>query len=188
MDTSLNLDTRTGLPVHLRVLAEKYPKADWQGHANFNNMTAFWLDRHLMFRKLLGQLSDEAVTAFDNGPGPRFAPNLQRMAGFFLNQLHSHHHIEDEHYFPQFLPLDARLEQGFEILDADHHVLDHHIHAFADHTNRVLRQIQDGSGAHDEIGRFHEMQQRFATFLDRHLTDEEEIIVPLVLEYGPDFD
>jgi hypothetical protein len=39
-------------------------------------------------------------------------------------------------------------------------------------------------GASAELGRLHGELARFQTFLDRHLTDEEEIVVPVVLHHG----
>lgn len=182
----LDLEIRKGLPAELRVLADKYPKATWSDHPNFNDLTSFWLERHAMFRTLIAKITDMGVDKLDNRETKRFAAELSRYSGFFLNQLHGHHSIEDEHYFPQFTKLDRRLERGFEILDRDHHSLDAHIHAFATKTNAVLQAIQSGDKASNTYGDLHETHLEFGTFLERHLQDEEEIIVPLILEYGAD--
>jgi len=184
--TELALDTRTGLPEHLRVLADLYPRDQWRGHGNFNELTAFWLERHLMFRQLLDKMIDDAQAAVDGAGDPRFGAELSRYAGFFLNQLHGHHTIEDQHYFPQFNALDTRLEQAFALLDADHHALDGHIAGFADRTNAVLQSLQQGASAQNATGRLLDAQRGFRGFLHRHLEDEEEIVVPIILEYGPD--
>lgn len=181
-----DLETRKGLPAELRILADKYPKAMWNDHPNFNELTSFWLERHGMFRSLIAKITDMGVDKLENRTHKRFAPDLSRYSGFFLNQLHGHHSIEDEHYFPQFTKLDKRLVRGFEILDRDHHSLDAHIHAFATKTNAVLQAIQSGDKASNAYGALHETHLKFATFLERHLQDEEEIIVPLILEYGAD--
>jgi iron-sulfur cluster repair protein YtfE (RIC family) len=183
MTEPISIETRKGLPAHLRVLADRYPRAEWRGHMNFNDLTSFWLERHLMFRQVLDKVIGDTQAHLD-GKATRYGPELSRYTGFFLNQLHGHHQIEDQHYFPQFMAMDARLEQAFEILDADHHALDHHLNSLADHTNLVLRALQQGQTARDEAGRLLAAQEGFKTFLDRHLMDEEEIIVPIVLEYG----
>lgn len=185
----LSIDTRTGLPAHLRVLADLYPRATWRGHGNFSELTAFWLDRHLMFRQVLDKLITDTQHQIDGRAGPRYGAELSRYTGFFLDQLHGHHGIEDHHYFPQFKPLDRRVMGAFDLLDADHHALDAHIAALAEDTNAVLRalsQPQAKGRTQDAAGRLLARQERFRGFLDRHLTDEEEVIVPLVLEYGPD--
>jgi iron-sulfur cluster repair protein YtfE (RIC family) len=186
MNKTLTLDTRTSLPDHLRVLAEKYPRDMWRGHTNFNELTAFWLDRHLMFRQVLDKLIGDTQAHLDGKAGPRYGAELSRYTGFFLQQLHGHHGIEDAHYFPQFKPLDSRVSAAFDLLDHDHHALDAHLHQLAEDTNAVLRALQSGDTARDPAGALLSRHERFKHFLDRHLTDEEEVIVPLVLEYGAD--
>lgn len=185
----LSIDTRKGLPDHLRVLADLYPRALWRGHGNFSQLTAFWLDRHLMFRQVLDKLVTDTQLHLDGRAGPRYGAELSRYTGFFLEQLHGHHGIEDHHYFPQFQKLDRRVTGAFALLDADHHALEGHIHALAEDTNAVLRALSKGQAqgsVQDASGRLLARQERFRGFLDRHLTDEEDVIVPLVLEYAPD--
>ena len=179
------LDTRKNLPEHLRVLAQKYPRDGWEGHSNFDELTRFWLDRHLMFRDVMGRIQVQTRDYLD-GNAPRYAPELARYTGFFLNQLQGHHSIEDHHYFPVFNKLDSRLERAFDILDHDHQALDAHIHGLAEKTNAVLEQIHAGKDASLAAGTLLTAQGGFEGFLNRHLFDEEEIIVPLVLEYAPD--
>ncbi len=178
------LEQREGLPAHLRVLAEKYPRSGWKAHSNFDEMTGFWLDRHLMFRDLISRLQHQSEAYLDQ-PYARFAPELSRYTGFFLTQLHGHHSIEDDHYFPQFIKLDQRLEHGFALLDRDHHALDRHIQALAAQTNAVLAAVQANQDAKIPTDRLLSAQRDFDRFLQRHLCDEEDIIVPLVLEYAP---
>jgi hemerythrin-like domain-containing protein len=182
MSDPLALDARTGLPDTLRVLLEKYPREGWQGHPNFDGLTRFWLERHLMFRRLQGMLLAEAEGGLDRERDPQqLAAQLRRLASMFLNELHGHHTIEDVHYFPVLARLEPRLERGFALLDADHHSLDPLLHGLADGTNAVLTALP---GATAELGRLHRDLERFQRFLDRHLTDEEEIVVPLILEHG----
>ena len=184
-DSPLALETRDGLPEHLKVLAALYPRELWTGHKNFGGLTAFWLERHVMFRELIARLISGSQAHLDR-PDPRFADEMSRYTGFFLNQLHHHHQIEDDHYFPQFIPLDSRLEQGFEILDRDHHALDGYIHALAERSNAVLKLIAAGEDEKKALDMLGATQRDFSRFLLRHLEDEEEIIVPVILEYGAD--
>ena len=179
-----DLGARTGLPEHLRVLADLYPREGWQSHSNFNDMTRFWLDRHLMFRDVIGKLQAETMGFLDQ-PEDRFAPTLHRYTGFFLNQLHGHHGIEDHHYFPLLIEIDPRIAPGFALLESDHKELDGHIQMLADKTNAVLQALTAGEDAKGVADRLLSAQQGFERFLHRHLTDEEELVVPLILEYGP---
>lgn len=177
----LALDRRQGLPDALRVLLEQYPRGTWEAHGNFGEMVQFWLERHLMFRRLLDQLQEETRAYIDKRmDGPEYAPRLSRFGGFFLNQLHSHHHVEDSHYFPQLIGLDGRIEKGFDLLETDHHALDGLLKSFADQANDVL------NGRSEAVGPFLDHLETFERMLDRHLTDEEDLIVPVILNTGFD--
>ena len=180
--TDLTLSTRTCLPDALRVLLEKHPRGAWEAHPNFSELTRFWLERHLMFRRLQAMLLGLTETSLDRREDPRqTTARLGRLASMFLNELHGHHSVEDLHYFPALCRLEPRLEEGFVLLDTDHHALDPLLHSLADRTDAVLRGAPK---ANTEMGRLHTDLTKFATFLDRHLTDEEEIVVPVILEHG----
>lgn len=176
---SLALDQRAGLPEALRVLAEAYPRADWSDHPNFGEMIRFWIDRHMMFRQLTLVLRQDAQKFLDGGMEfEHYAPRLSHYGGTLLNQLHGHHQIEDAHYFPQLIQLDKRLERGFDLLETDHSAMDGLLHGMANGANAVL-----GEGA-EKAGAFLELLTDFENLLERHLYDEEDIVVPVVLHTG----
>jgi len=178
----LALVRRTGLPDALRVLLVEYPREGWRQHPNFTALTEFWLDRHLMFRRIQAQLVDDTRAFVGAGRDPRaYAGGLARLAGMFIDGLHGHHAVEDQHYFPLLQRLDARLAEGFDLLDADHHSIDPLLHELGERAHAVLRTIRDGAPGMDAAGRLEADLSRFAGFLDRHLTDEEEIVVPVIL-------
>jgi hypothetical protein len=56
----------------------------------------------------------------------------------------------------------------------------------ADDTNAMLRAIMSGQAALTEAGVLRDRLAGFATFLDRHLTDEEDLVVPVILHHAPD--
>lgn len=180
-----DLEQRDGLPEHLQVLRALYPREIWTGHAHFNGLTAFWLERHAMFREVTERLVRDTQAMLDTR-APRYGAEMPRLTGFLLDQLHGHHGIEDNHYFPMFRGLDDRLQTGFDLLDGDHHALHDHMERLATHSNAVLRVIQSGEGARDEAGTLLTVQEDFQRFLARHLEDEEDLIVPIILEYGAD--
>lgn len=187
MRVDLALETRTGLPDALRVLLNEVPRHAWESHPNFGGMVQFWLERHLMFRQLMAQLTTDSEALIDRRAGmDSYAPRLSRFGGFFLNQLHGHHQIEDVHYFPQLAALDRRIERGFGILDADHHALHDHLDAFANGANAVLSRQADEAAAREAVGDFHALLGRFHHMLERHLTDEEDLVVPVILKSGFD--
>ncbi|MGY3437629.1 MULTISPECIES: hemerythrin domain-containing protein [unclassified Marinovum] len=171
------LALRGGLPDALRVLLQDYPRDGWQAHPDFGGLVAFWLDRHLMFRRLTAALETDARAVIDgNMDRQQYDQRLGRYGGMLLDQLHGHHQIEDMHYFPQLAQMDGRLQRGFDLLDQDHHAMDGLLSRFADAANGVLRG--------GEPGGFHTELQGFTRLLDRHLVDEEELVVPVILKHG----
>jgi hypothetical protein len=91
--------------------------------------------------------------------------------------------IEDHHYFPLLKALDARLEGGFELLDADHQALDAEIRALADAANEVLAAVRHGRPADAAAGGLAARLDAMGRLIDRHLTDEEELVVPVILDH-----
>jgi len=181
---ALALGARRALPDALRALVESYPPEGWRAHPQFTALIEFWLERHLMFRQLQGALLDDTRAFLGGARDPAgYARGLSRNAGLFLNELHGHHRIEDLHYFPALKGLDPRLAAGLDLLDADHHALDPLLAGLADRANAVLRDLGSGGRGADPAGRLAVELERFAGLLDRHLTDEEEIVVPILLAH-----
>lgn len=178
---STDIGTRQGLPDALRILIDSYPRDIWQSHGNFDGMTRFWLSRHLEFRRGLALLQSEAETAIDRNRDPDTARNrLRHISHFFIEALHGHHQIEDHHYFPLLIAAEPRLARGFDILDRDHHALTEHLD-----TLQRLTQSMARTDTTPDFGALLAILTPFETFLNRHLVDEEELIVPIILEHGP---
>lgn len=185
---ALALARRSGWPEDLRVLLARYPREQWDSHANLGNMARFWLSRHAMFRELSGAIGH--ITAqFRAGHLPagefarQFVPRLQ----FMLDQLNVHHQIEDLHYFPIFRDADARLTRGFEVLEGDHHHIHSDMARTAETANALLQALH---GDPDSLRRcgddYADASGLLLIGLMRHLDDEEDLIVPLILDRGED--
>src|SRR5471030_277588 len=58
---NLALASRSGWPEDLRVLIARFPREQWEGHANLGAMAGFWLSRHAMFRELSAMVEDIAA-------------------------------------------------------------------------------------------------------------------------------
>ncbi|MCR4266674.1 hemerythrin domain-containing protein [Nitratireductor sp. ZSWI3] len=181
---TLRLDARTGLPPDLRYLVEKYPRETWGTHPNLGGMAQFWLQRHDMFRELGGMLQT-SVSDYREGRLPPqdfaawFAPRLR----FFLQQLHGHHQIEDMHYFPVFAAAEKRLVRGFDLLDSDHHVIHDALERNAETGTAFLQSL---GGDLDKrlfaADAYADENTRLLAMLLRHLEDEEDLIIPLILD------
>jgi hypothetical protein len=185
MSDPLDLTAREGLPDALRVLLQDYPRAAWSRDPNFHGLVSFWLDRHLMFRRLVGAMTDDARAFLDRGMEARaYAGRLARLGQTFVAELHGHHGIEDAHYFPVLARAEPRIERGFALLEADHKALDPELAAFAGAANAVLGAVAAGAPAADHGAAFLTRLAAMERLLDRHLTDEEELVVPVILRHG----
>lgn len=180
------LETRNGLPDALRILINDYPRDMWEGHTNFDGLTRFWLSRHLEFRKALDMMRQDTQAVIDKSEDPlMLIHRTTRIGNFLIDALHGHHYMEDTQYFPLFLQTEPRLSKGFEILDSDHHELDHHLDTISGKLKTLSQEFAPSADKNTLVGVMHEHLTAFETFLNRHLVDEEELIVPIILKYGP---
>ncbi|MCB1509082.1 MAG: hemerythrin domain-containing protein [Hyphomicrobiaceae bacterium] len=185
VEPGLKLSERQGLPDALRVLLEQHPRADWGQNAHFHGLSAYWLDRHLLFRRIQLALTADAQAVLDRElSGEDWHPRLARLAQMQVSELHGHHMIEDAQYFPILRDRDRRLVRGFDILDADHEALDGHLIDLITATREALTGPRDGGKLIDMAAGFHRHLLGFGRLLERHLDDEEDLIVPVLLEYG----
>lgn len=182
---NLALENRDRLPDAVRVLLAEYPRDAWEADPGFDGLIRFWLDRHMMFRKLMSELRGGTEALLDRKLDPqRYIAMTSRYGGMFVNGLHEHHTIEDNYYFPKLVTKDARIEKGFAILDQDHHDLDAFLAEFVDRANEVIGVASERDKLQTSAGRFRDELARLEHLLDRHLVDEEELIVPVILRYG----
>ncbi|SDD97344.1 hemerythrin domain-containing protein [Ruegeria marina] len=181
-----HFDTRTGLPEALRVLLEAHPRESWQADPNFHGLVSFWLERHMMFRQIMAHMQAE-TRAFLNADRDTqlFSQGIARYGGMFVNQLHGHHQIEDHHYFPLLRTMDSRIETGFDLLDADHHALDGLLSRFVEQANAAIRSAS-GPEARSSAGALLTGLGGLERMIGRHLEDEEDLIVPIILKHGTD--
>ena len=184
MSNQTNIRTE-GLPDEMRILLGAYPRDAWQAHPNFAQSTQNWLGAHRMFRQLSQITRSDTETYLDkNSTHDNYAARISYYGDALVRNLHGHHHWEDHVYFPELSAADPRFDKGLAILESDHQQLDKVLEQFTDHANRTIKLIQlDESKARDEAGLVHQAAQDIETLLTRHLADEEELAVPIILHH-----
>ncbi len=106
----------------------------------------------------------------------KFLPFSHNLIGF----AHHHHEIEDHGYFPQFARMYPKLNRGFALLDGDHKVLD----AALDETQMALNALNRATVTRDSLAALHKGGLALEKILNRHIWDEEEVIIPIFLRHG----
>lgn len=184
--SDVDLTLRSGLPDDLRFLVQRYPRSDWSAHDNIQGMASFWLQRHDMFREV-GAMLTAGIADYREGrkSAPDFAQWFAPRLNFFLGNLDGHHNVEDQHYFPTFARVETRLKRGFDILDADHHQIHDALAHNAETANFFLRALRESEDRlRFAADAYADANQSLVAMLSRHLDDEEDLIIPLILDRG----
>lgn len=183
---SFDLDERRGWPDEWLVLLERHPRDTWR--TSSSAVAHFWLERHDAFRRqgaavaaLAGDYRTSRLTPAELAA--RSAPVLWSL----LAPLDGHHQIEDFHYFPYFRETEPRLAAGFESLERDHVVLHASIEDVVRRFNALTAAAEQdamSSAQHRAADAYIDASLQLERRLTRHLDDEEDLVIPVMLERG----
>ena len=175
----------TDMPEEMRFLLGTYPRDTWEAHPGFKDKTRQWLDAHRNFRALAERVRLDTELLLDRGMAlDDYAARLSFLGGRLVGNLHGHHGWEDRIFFPELSAADPRFDAGLEVLENDHADLDVVLEDFTLQANRVIKLAAlDEAQAHDETGAVYGQAQAIEAFLKRHLTDEEDLAVPIILRH-----
>ena len=174
-------------PAELTFLLERHPRATWPARSSAS--VEFWLAVH---ERLRHDCAGLAAVANEYGAGRRAAPQLAVVAAPRLRGLiaamHGHHQIEDVEYFHAFRRTEPRLARGFDLLEQEHAELnadvDAALAALGELRATAERAAQAGAATLALAAqRYIELTERLCERLVRHLRDEEDLVVPLLLEH-----
>lgn len=158
-------------------LYEQLPPAEWHSE-DYIYKTSGWLNIHADIRNrqhTLTQISE----AYQAGQLEWSAYRLQSLPRInqYMMKLHHHHNIEDQAYFPTFIRMYPQLKSGFEILDQDHVRLD----ALLNELQALNGQLARSESEDKALGqRLHQTLVTVSTLLSQHLTDEEDLVIPIL--------
>ena len=173
------------MPGEMQVLLDKYPRDSWDSHPGFKEKTRHWLGAHQMFRRLAELVRTDAEHFLDRTVSPdAYAARLSYYGNALVGNLHGHHGWEDRSYFPELSAADPRFDAGLEVLEKDHADLDLVLDQYTRKANRAIKLIHlDEAQARSEVGALRDTSEVIEAFLKRHLNDEEELAVPIILHH-----
>ncbi|MDX1403681.1 MAG: hemerythrin domain-containing protein [Woeseiaceae bacterium] len=187
MSSHEDIDQRTGLPDELCVLLKEYPRATWQ--QDMTPLAQFWIDKHNDFRRLCAALQAALDKhRSDAGEMAAFANEVAYLTHFLISTLQGHHEVEDHHYFPAFRTADPRLGAGFDVLASDHGLLRGSGTSAIESLHSLQHCVEaPGRAAGDAQKRAAdaciEASDLLCRRILRHLDDEEDLVIPLMLAH-----
>lgn len=167
-----------------RALLERHPRESW--HTARSPSAAFWLEIHAHLRHAADGLL-AAADEYRHSPQQLAVVATPRLRGL-IAAMHGHHQIEDFHYFPAFRRAEPRLAAGFDLLERDHSMLgssvDAALAALDDLHAAVARSAEPGTRETLTLAvrRYLDAAAALCRELAQHLDDEENLVVPLLLE------
>jgi hemerythrin-like domain-containing protein len=179
------LQLREGLPEKMGILLRDYPREAWPDHPHFARSIRNWMGAHQMFRQL-GKITREDAESYldDKVSTDEFARGLSYYGDLLVRNLQGHHPWEDRSFFPELSRADGRFDDGLDVLETDHQLLDETLNRFTRTANRAIKLFQlDEKQARDEVGEVQQCAVDIEAFLARHLADEEDLVVPIILHH-----
>lgn len=187
---------RSALSDELRLALTDLTKAcgsrdQWSQHQRFSGEAEFWLQIHKALRGATDELPQRCAAHLLILDEPterrKHLTRLSQLGGQIIHHTHTHHHVEEHHFFPLLKRAYPKLVNHIKLLDGDHRVLtstlDQLENAFksmpviedeADKKQQSLLAIKS-----EELYRVAKNLQRL---FSRHINDEEEICIPALLQ------
>ena len=165
------------LKADLLFLFNKLPPDQWFS-ADYAYKTSGWLKVHTNIRKrqrILTQISE----GYQSGEydWAEYRSQMLKRINMHVLKLHQHHGVEDEGFFPEFIKMYPQLQAGFEILGRDHVRLDALLDKLQVENDRLARsEVEDKVLA----VQLHETLVDATDLLSQHLTDEEDLVIPIL--------
>lgn len=181
------LDGRTGLPEAHRWLLETYPRLRWRD-AELGEVARFWLQMHAGFRQKQADMARQIEAWRGGGDLVSLHRGLIPTLQAYLQHLDGHHRVETGHYFPVMRRVEPRITPGIDLLDADHDSIHGQLEALFKAGLAFHQALASGApDSADHAARLADTLETTSRQADRHLEDEEDIVIPLITRHADAF-
>ena len=185
VEQAWQVEQRKGLPDVIKNLLLPLEREQCSEHTRYGGKASFFIQYHGDLLATAAYLKQSLQVLLDSAQGVFNGQQLKgplSAAQYLVDRAHNHHRIEDQVYFPQFRKIMPQLSKGIDLLDKDHKTLDL---ALDDLSTRVMSMVMTLNQG-DVIDK---QQVKVLTdnilylqrILQRHLHDEEEVIIPIFL-------
>lgn len=185
-----HVEKRSAISPALRETMFNIPREEWASNPRMYGEPGHWLQIHkglLTASATLPAWIEQFTQEEDPVRMQAIAQQISGLGNQLVHHAHGHHHIEDHHFFPVFLRMFPQLEHPLELLDGDHKVL-----------AEVLDDLEKATAAFPVSPEGSDREKRDAwlkgadilmpaakrldTLFIRHIGDEEEICIPVMLK------
>ena len=173
----LHVSTRTAFPDGLLTDLIDGGFTDWKQHPQFLMSGAALHGFHNRLRLACDSLTRELGDEVSNHDNDIYHWRLPAFGRQIIDVAHSHHHAEDNFYFPQYQSLFPQLERPLSLLDGDHRVLEQML----DDLQLSLYKLNENSPVADWEN-CRDISEQLGRVIHRHLDDEEEIVMPAIMQ------
>ena len=174
----LHVTTRTGFPASLKTDLIDGNFTNWKQHPKFLMSGAALHAFHNRLRKACDTLTNELGNeASSHNKDAIYHWRLPAFGQQIIEVAHSHHHAEDNFYFPQYRALFPQLDRPLDLLDGDHRVLEQSL----DDLQASLGKLSESSTV-DKWEKSRDIAEELGRVINRHLDDEEEIVMPAIIQ------
>ncbi|MDO5058561.1 MAG: hemerythrin domain-containing protein [Neisseria sp.] len=163
----------------LLYLHEHAPRTSW---IDLQGAAAFWLGVHHSLRRRHTELERLGAAFLDKQTDwADYRMQTLYTAAHHLGNLHSHHHVEDNSYFPRLRRQEPKLCRGFDLLDSDHEDIEGRLKNW----EKLIGELKVTTWENRDLAaRLHQSFTDSSDCLMRHLSDEEDLVIPVLALYS----
>ncbi len=158
-------------------LYNKLPPKQWFA-ADYAYKTSGWLKVHTNIRKrqrILTQISEAYIDGeFD---WAEYRSQILKRINMHILKLHQHHGVEDDGFFPEFIRMYPQLAPAFEILGHDHEYLNALLDKLQIQNDALAKSEGEDKALAEQL---HDTLVKVTDLLQQHLTDEEDLVIPIL--------
>ena len=177
------LIVRKGLPDDIRGSLLSPAKKQWKSHPNYNGMASVFVDFHSMLNLTLFSIQRQLKSILDTPQNKTMHSGALRKVSNDMQSFYAaiprHHEVADQLSFPKFRRHFPKLSHALTLLDKDPVVLMPMVEVIYDDSYQILNT---DIVSYSLLGRVYADVVKTKDLLARHLSDEEDIIIPMFLK------
>lgn len=170
-------------------LLREFPRDTWENVRQEESTVRLLLARHGGFRERIKGLLKSTEDALNGEQSPPdFCYELATELHYFIPLLEGHHQAESARLYPRLIKHFPKTKLKFDTLEEDHHRLDRAIDSLGKMPEFLMTHAPTLEAFIKTCGSFRTELKTFQLLLNRHLDDEEDLVIPILLKLNLSLD